>query len=266
MVQTTLNNTLPVVSEAHISVGKDRQKVHAINSIYLNEGTEFELELFNPTQHPVQAKISVNGKLISQQGLIVKPGQRIFLERFIDVAKKFKFETYVIEAFEGVEKSIAQNGVVEISFYKEKEKPNQQYWYNNIYTYNVNSTSSNFSAYDWSLGDNHTITSPITSTSTVTYTSLDSTPQQELYSCSMSAAPKIETGRIEAGGGSNQSFTSVYMDFEINPSKIWRYQLLPNSQKPLEVADVVKVYCTNCGSKIKKKNWKFCAICGNKVE
>jgi len=54
----------------------------------LNDGDEFEIELFNPKTNPVLAKISINGKRISERGIILNPGQRVFLERFLDSPEK----------------------------------------------------------------------------------------------------------------------------------------------------------------------------------
>ena len=82
---------------ANLAINKNRLKVYNQNSkqptYYLKDGTEFQIELFNPKTEPILAKIEINGKLISQSGLILNPGQRVFLDRYIDIAKKFKFES-----------------------------------------------------------------------------------------------------------------------------------------------------------------------------
>jgi hypothetical protein len=77
----------------NITSNKNRIKQYE-SSVYLKDGQQFELEIFNPHQFKVLAKISINGKEISQAGLVIRPGQRIYLERYLDIAKKFKFETY----------------------------------------------------------------------------------------------------------------------------------------------------------------------------
>jgi hypothetical protein len=252
--------------EAYISVNKGRQKVNLNNKIYLNNAVEFEIELFNSTSQPVLAKISLNGKLISQTGLIIKPGQRHFLDRFIDVDKKFKFDTYEVESFEGVEKAIEKNGEIEISFYNEKHIVQNNFWANdNIY----------YSNNDWNIGNsslsgNFKLTSSNTTGIVSSFTTSQANPtltssmSNVLRSTKSMESPKVETGRIEQGGKSNQKFTSVNMDFESYPIKIWKYQLLPNSQKPKEIAEIVKNYCRDCRSKLKPK-FKFCPVCGTKV-
>jgi len=42
-------------------------------------------------------------------------------------------------------------------------------------------------------------------------------------------------------------------------------KILPFSAKPTEVSDLA-VYCTNCGTKNKKGNYKYCPKCGTKFE
>jgi rubrerythrin len=74
---------------------------------------------------------------------------------------------------------------------------------------------------------------------------------------------EIETGRIEKGSNSNQSFTYDYTQF--NSWNTWKsdWKILPNSQKPVVIEDI-KVFCTECGTKRKKDSHKFCPICGTK--
>ncbi len=87
--------------QAHVTRSKSKSrgklKIYNNNSVYLEEGEEFEIELFNPTQKTVLAKIEFNGEMISHSGLVLKQGQRVFLERFFDDNRKFKFEVYDIE-------------------------------------------------------------------------------------------------------------------------------------------------------------------------
>jgi hypothetical protein len=86
---------------------------------YLEKGQEFQIELFNPTSDVLLAKIILNGKAISQGGLVLNPGQRVFLDRYFDVAKKFLFDTYEVANTTEVKKAIENNGDIRIEFYKE---------------------------------------------------------------------------------------------------------------------------------------------------
>ena len=75
------------------------------------------------------------------------------------------------------------------------------------------------------------------------------------------SAPTIETGRIEKGANSNQSFGIDHSTF--NTFWSWRteWKILPLSQRPVEIEDL-KIFCTNCGSKRKRESHRFCPICG----
>jgi hypothetical protein len=79
----------------------------------------------------------------------------------------------------------------------------------------------------------------------------------------MLSMDSIETGRVEKGGSSDQSFQTVNKTFNHHTcaSSVWK--ILPMSQKVYEKQDL-KVYCTNCGKKRKKDSDKFCSSCGNK--
>jgi hypothetical protein len=118
----TLNYKVPKVPSANIAVNKSRLKVYKNNdtpTYYLEKGQEFQIELLNPTTDTVLAKITLNNKLISQGGLILNPGQRVFLDRYLDVAKKFMFDTYEVSNTEEVKEAIANNGDIKVQFYRE---------------------------------------------------------------------------------------------------------------------------------------------------
>jgi hypothetical protein len=90
----SINTIGLAVPQSFITKSKQRLK-QQIDTVYLNDGDEFEIELYNPTQNKVLAKIEMNGNSIGN-GIILRPGERVFLERYLDVAKKFLFETYVV--------------------------------------------------------------------------------------------------------------------------------------------------------------------------
>ena len=112
------------VPTAFIALNKSRIKVYHKETnptYYLAKGTEFMIELFNPTTDVVLAKVHLNGTAIAQGGLVLKPGQRVFLERYIDVAKKFLFDTYEVNNTSEVRKAIAENGDLKVEFYRESK-------------------------------------------------------------------------------------------------------------------------------------------------
>ena len=74
--------------EAFITKGKQRIKQFG-GTVYLKDGDNFEIEIFNPTSGHVLAKINLDGKLISYTGIVLRPGERVFLERHLDSNNKF---------------------------------------------------------------------------------------------------------------------------------------------------------------------------------
>ena len=109
---------------AHICINKSRVKIYDKETdpkIYLSKQTEFQIELFNPTTESVLAKITLNGNVISQGGLVLNPGQRVFLDRYLDVAKKFLFDTYEVSNTQEVKEAIVNNGDFKVQFYRESK-------------------------------------------------------------------------------------------------------------------------------------------------
>lgn len=264
----------PVMNpSAFISSGKNRLKQFG-GAVYMSDNQEFEIELYNPKRSPVLAKIKLNGTYISSTGIIIKPGQRVFLERFLDSNNKFVFSTYEVSGnSQEVKDAIANNGDVEIEFYDEYIPPitiNTNTWYNNVWYNNgariktftpcdndiksvLRSRKMNNPSYDVtcyynnSLGDNSTV-------------SMDSLGFMEPE---LKTTKSIETGRVEQGGTSKQEFTYVNGNYNnwVSTKVIWK--ILPKSQQPIEAKDLRK-FCTECGTKQKESN-KFCPNCGTKV-
>ena len=73
-----------------------------------------------------------------------------------------------------------------------------------------------------------------------------------------------EIGRVEKGGYSDQRFTTVNIDLEGWAFITETIKLLPKSQKPVYKEDLQKLYCTECGRKVKPK-FKYCPFCGGKL-
>lgn len=230
--------------------------------VFLNDGDEFEIELFNPLTVSVLADIKLNGQSISKTGLVVKPGQRIYLDCFIDDRKKFKFSTYEIENSTESLEATQNNGLLEVFFYKEdvvtldnwqrkfdkiiveKWYPYNPYpWYNPYRVYygtggfpifgtttnNANGiigTTTTSNAYYSS----NNINSSYTTDSNVSY---GGTTVNNLFSVN-----NIETGRVEKGEESKQKFTEVEMDFEKHYISSTIIQILPESRKPVYTKEI----------------------------
>ena len=291
----------PSVPTAMIAVNKSRLKVYKntgdMPTYYLQKGQEFQIELFNPTTDVILAKIILNGNPISQGGLVLNPGQRVFLDRYLDVAKKFLFDTYEVSSSEEVKKAIEKNGDFKVEFYRERVEPKLNSNYGRLTTSSgtvrgfggssINGYSSSIPNGTINLTSNsgHIGTTALYSSSvdtnffdqnaTKSFPTLDSFDDtlsldsiQDVIRSSRtlkSRSKSIETGRVEQGSVSDQKVVTVDKKFQYLAFHTIEYKMLPVSQKINTVEDInVKVYCTNCGAKLGKGH-KFCGQCGTKA-
>lgn len=283
---------VPMVPSANLAVNKSRIKLYKnvgqMPTYYLQKGQEFSIELFNPTSDVVLAKISLNNKPISQGGLVLNPGQRVFLERYLDVAKKFLFDTYEVANTSEVKKAIADNGDFKVEFYREQQiitRPiiftTTNTNYNSSFTTGTPIHALRGSTNSGNIGSYYNSSDTVydANTSIVNcfgLATLDmnfsdevkSAPESSLKTkklrSSVQAKKSIETGRVEMGSASDQEFRTVNKTFEYSPFHIIECKMLPVSQKINTADDInVKVYCTNCGSKLGKTD-KFCSNCGTR--
>lgn len=251
---------------------KGRKSIKS-GKVFLNDGDEFEIELFNPLTVSVLADIKLNGQSISKTGLVVKPGQRVYLDCFIDDKKKFKFSTYEIENSGEALDATQNNGLLEVFFYKEdvitldnwKSKFDRiivEKWYPVYYPsypvypyynrpsiwYGTNSPTIGGSCVTTNLNNSiigTTTTNTYSSNNLIncSYTSDVNVPYGGTtvnnLSNSFSIKPtSLETGRVEKGEVSKQKFTEVDMDFEKHYIASTIIQILPESRKPVEVKEV----------------------------
>ena len=250
---------------------KGRKSIKS-GKVFLEDKEEFEIELFNPLTVSVLADIKLNGQSISKTGLVVKPGQRVYLDCFIDDKKKFVFSTYEIDGgLESLE-ATQNNGLLEVFFYKEDvitldnwrshfDKVIVERWYpvyyptyrsypwNNIYcggsfgtggygttlTNGIigNTTTTNVDLSNLNIGGSNNMTPINSSYTSDSNVSYGGTTVNNLFSMS-----NLETGRVEKGEVSKQKFTEVEMDFEKNYISSTIIQILPESRKPAEVKEV----------------------------
>lgn len=280
----TSTNTYVVKAEtghpqAWIAIKRNRQKIYSgqgkFSQVYLKDGQEFQIELYNPTQTRYLAKIKINGNCTSDRGLILNPGQRYFLDRFIDEDRRLVFSTYDVDNNEEVRKAIERNGLVEVQFHEETflhgsiltypSNPwwggtsptigQPPYWYTTTGAFNLAAGSANTTL---SVGG-----------STVNSISYLSNGNSGVINTSSSYSSvvndqSIETGRVEKGKKSDQSFENGFGSFNAWAAYTTTVQVIPLSQKPMESHEV-RSYCTGCGSRIKKQTWKFCPNCGTET-
>lgn len=271
--QNAMNNytitTSSTVCTAHLTVNRGRIKHSSDRKVYLKNGQTFEIELFNPHSSPVLAKISLNGKSISEAGIILKPGQRVYLERFIDENKKFLFETYNVENSDEAARAIAQNGKLEVFFYHEYQNwslgisTGTTTWtqYPTFTTHNPTYVST---PNPYTINCSNTLTGSLTDTAFYSSVVGGSLNSHVAKSIDVSDAEK-ETGRVEKGESSSQSMHTGSGNFNSFASESTTIFILPESQKPIEVTEI-RNYCTGCGTRMKKTSWKFCPTCGTKID
>ena len=261
--------------QSFITKGKKRLKQYN-DTVYLNNGDEFEVELYNPTQNKVLAKIEMNGKSIGN-GIILRPGERVFLERYLDEAKKFLFETYEVEGNNNqVLNAILSNGDIAIKFYDEEitsaftlTSTGTSTYYPNVTTIPTNGTyfgvGSTNTFYTTGVGSSGGVinTSLANNISSLNPTYTSSTSNFSLSNTILRSKKSVETGRVEKGSNSSQTFVGDNSRFKSYATETNWWKILPQSQKMVTREDLV-TYCTECGSKRKKDNHKFCPHCGTK--
>jgi hypothetical protein len=249
---------------AHITKKKSRLKVYNGHSVFLNDKDNFEFEIHNPKQKSVLVKIKLNGEYISTSGVVLRPGQRVFLERFLDSNNKFEFSTYEVNNTSENRSAIDLNGDVRIEFYDEQESVRNNFLHLNSQT--VYGTGINNTPYPY-YGTTLSTTGGVGySTTTSTYNASNSTFTSSVNSVDLNiprSKKSIETGRVEKGDTSKQSFTNSYQDFKYNTCHEIAFKILPLSTKNKTTEDI-RQYCTECGTKT-KTNFKFCPSCGNKL-
>jgi hypothetical protein len=266
---------------AHITKKKSRLKVYNGHVVFLNDKDNFEFEIHNPKQKSVLCKIKLNGEYISTSGVVLRPGQRVFLERFLDTNNKFEFSTYNVKDTSENRSAIDLNGDVQIEFYDEEEVRNN--WllssrtiYGSGVTYGGRSND-----YIPKFGTTISTTGGVYNTTTTTYNNSNATYTSSVSPTilrskfdvsstllgsskpSKKKSKSIETGRVEKGEESNQNFTNSYEQFYYHTSHTIRFKIQPLSTKNVNVEEI-RQYCTECGTKM-KRNYKFCPSCGNKL-
>lgn len=238
---------------ANIAISKNIIKEYKTNEfdrvVYMNDGTEFQIHIKNPYQDHIGVVISLNGNR-SENTLVLKPGQSVWLERHLDNDNKYLFSTYETEDTDEMHYAIAKNGNVTLEFYKEckyvisstmdpngiryREYDNWPYSFQPLYAFNCSTEILDF----------------------------EYVPES---SNMVNISASIETGRVEQGSRSEQKFSESDIKFEYFPFKRETMVILPNSRKQISADETRRRYCTNCGKKASPKD-KFCSNCGAKLK
>jgi hypothetical protein len=256
MKQSVWTSGSPSNPQAFITKGKQRIKQFE-GQVYLNNGDEYQIELFNPTPNHILAKIKIDKNYLSGGGIVLRPGERVFLERFLDSNNKFVFRTYEVGKDAVNVGAIDNNGYVEIQFFAEYIS---SYLSNGYGTITTNSGT-------WSGGVTYTTNTLGISgiTNTAYYSNSNSTlTSNSLAGPNIRSLNKVETGTTEKGDTSNQQFTSSNRSFNSYSFHNVAWRILPTSQKQYHKEELGILYCGECGAKRKKDTHKFCPHCGTK--
>ena len=248
---------------------KEYKSSNSERTVYLNDGTEFQIYLKNPYQTHLGIKIYVNNQAIGGNMLVLKPGQNFWLDRFLNDNKKFLFSTYDVENTQEMRYAINNNGKVRIEFFHEKDdtpyfttaplKTTFDWTNYNITCSSSKSYNTPINTYYCSTGDIRGLSANAATNSKLTSMSYDTS-----VSATKTDDLSLETGRVEKGGVSRQEFDYCDINFDYYAFKTENILILPLSRKQIHAEETRRRYCSQCGKKVNPKD-KFCSNCGAKL-
>lgn len=254
--------------EVHVTVNKSRLREYGNKrNVYLGNKTEFELELFNPTTEKIMCKISIDGEFISEGGIILRPAERVFLDRWITKPTKFMFSTYDVKNDSQTKKLISKNGNIDVHFFNELHLPvyTTMIYYDNTsipsYPFDVRTTIGTIGTGGMFNNNISNTYSNINADSVIVS---DTTTKNDIDVKLICEDKKMETGTIESGSESTQKLESSFEIFENFSFHDESIKILPESQKGIHVNEM-RSYCTNCRCRIRSSSWKYCPKCGEKL-
>lgn len=225
-------------------------------TVYLKDGSEFQIFLKNPRNENLGIELKFNGKPVYGM-LVLKPGEKCWLERYIDDARKFVFETYGIDGNDPeMVRAAAENGDVEILFYRERtEKKPYSIWTNGLDPVYVNMPYSGSLVHE---------PMHVYCGSAASSLSADNMSLSFQSSSTITGQDMVETGRVEKGRKSDQKFGHYAGDFESFPFRTEKLKIIPESMKCVSGKELRR-YCPNCGRKARPKD-NYCPACGRKLD
>ena len=264
-------------------VRKTDQSNQGRPTVYLDDNAEFIISMFNPNEKKIGVKLSLNG-IVQGNILILRPGERIWLDRFVDDNKKFKFSTYAVDRSTEAMDAIRRNGEISAEFYSEEEiqlipkyvyryypeyvpvhvpliQPNP--WiYPSPWVYPYSPYRHTNVMYSSSIGSDsipsgvNTIASGYCSYAAGTLASDASTTGAIQFD------KKIETGMIEKGEQSSQTFKDMQVELKKHSFCSKTLYIMPTSSMPM-YSDTNRTYCTGCRRR-QRRGEVYCSKCGTK--
>lgn len=252
------------INEKMVSIAKDKKilKEYKNRTVFLNDGDNFQIVLFNPTNSIIGAKIYLNDEKIPNM-LVIRPGERVWLDRFLHNESSFIFSTYNIENSEVAKNAIAENGKIKVEFFY-KETPKNYIICDSITLPWISSTSTGHCINNRQLNDSQINTLSNQVLASYCPNSYCSSSKMDVPTSITYSNDSLETGRIEEGKRSKQKLDYVDYDFQSIPFKTESLLILPLSRKPVNNSDMQKRYCHQCGKRLHPK-YKYCPNCGEKI-
>jgi len=264
-----------------VAVKNDRGQVlreSRDREVFLPFSSNYSLLLKNNNNRRALAEITIDGtNVLGSQRMIIPAYGSVDVERFcidgnLSEGRKFEF----VRASDGrvQDPTSGENGYVTVKFWLEKEFKMPDWVYSKPRP--VTPVKPWRPPYDpqppftWGGGTADFSSMPIGGTtcgSTKTYGSQSAEPQSIMYACcnqpEVSSRGMEEKGATVEGGWSNQSFSEGYIG-EVEDTYVEITIKLKPSKEAVTVKQTRKLYCSNCGEKVKHAD-KFCSKCGNRL-
>jgi len=247
--------------------------------VFLPFNSNYSILLKNNNNRRALAEIKIDGTyVLGSQRIIVPAHGSVDVERFcidgnLQEGRKFEFVKATDERVQDPTSNF--NGFVQIKFWLEKEQKMPDWVMPVIPVKPWNPPY--ITPYTWKIGDfpapvyySENQPTGISGFSTMRkMCSFDggtrSSTGQPVASCGSAQTFNFaeDKGATVEGGYSNQSFTEGNIgELELNYTEI-TLKLKP-SKEAVTVKQTRKLYCSNCGDKVKLAD-KFCSKCGNKL-
>lgn len=215
-----------------LAVGKSLLKEYKTSectrTVYLNDGDEFQIQLFNPETTEIGAEIFIDNEPLSNI-IILNPGERMWLERYTDKAKKFKFKVYTVDGdSKAVEKAIAHNGEIKIKFYRKQQPIVVHTYHSPTYIYKEVNPYPWTTIYCSNTALNANSVNSISSDININYCSTTTgdagnsvsraMPEIKCFNASMPSVSSISSGGLDFADGSSVAWASTDDNLSLSAS------------------------------------------------
>jgi hypothetical protein len=182
--------------------------------VFLPFDSEYKILIKNNSDRRIKLNIEIDGTSVSGNGLILSAHQTDYIERFVDIARKFKF---VKSSNENVaDPTNLENGVIKIRIHKEKP-------------INLTPITIHHYGYGYDVWNNRTIGGVLRGTTT----DMSYSAGAQTYSLNCSCS-NLESGATIEGGKSEQTFTSTYWNGNEDKEIVFTFHLFGSEQNDQE--------------------------------